>query len=103
MKTPFVITFLILLPWAVFAQEIYKWEDEKGVVHYGDTPNRPAARPLEKDTLPYSNTGELPSESLTEKKARRRSEREEERANTPAVNFSPFPGLIQPTARLDRN
>jgi len=50
MKILSVITFLVLFPWAVFAQEIYKWEDEKGVVHYGNAPNRPAAKPLEKDT-----------------------------------------------------
>ncbi len=103
MKTLSVVTFLVLLPWAVFAQEIYKWEDEKGVVHYGDTPNRPTAKPLEKDTLPYSNTGDLPPESPVEQKARIRSEREEERADTPARVLAPFPGLVRSDAQMDRN
>ncbi len=103
MKTLLVIAVLVVLPWAVFAQEIYKWEDEKGVVHYGDTPNRPAAKPLEKDTVPYSTTGDLPPESPVQKKARIRSEREEEHADTPRPELVPFPGLIQPTVQLDRN
>ena len=63
MKTLRVITFLIFLSCEVFAQEIYKWEDEKGVIHYGAQPTQPAAKPFDKDMVPYSNTGDLPSES----------------------------------------
>jgi len=103
MKTLFVLAILVLLPWDGFAQEIYKWEDEKGVVHYGNAPNRPTAKQLEKDTIPYSTTGDLPPESPVEKKARIRSEREEEHADTPRPELAPFPGLIQPIAQLDHN
>jgi Domain of unknown function (DUF4124) len=54
MKTLLMITLLTLLPCGALAQEIYKWEDEKGVIHYDDKPNQPAAKPLEKDVVPYS-------------------------------------------------
>jgi hypothetical protein len=103
MKTLRVITFLIFLPCEVFAQEIYKWEDEKGVIHYGAQPTQPAAKPFDKDMVPYSNTGDLPSESPAEKKARQRNEREEERANGGARQPRPSPTAGRPKAWLDDN
>ncbi len=103
MKTLLTITLLTLLPCGTLAQEIYKWEDEKGVIHYGDKPDQPAAEPLEKDTVPYSNTGDLPPESPVEKKARLRSEREGERANAEGRQPRPSPSLGHPKAWLDRN
>lgn len=103
MKTLPVITFLILLPCHAFAQEIYKWEDEKGVIHYGEKPDHPAASPLKKDATPYSNTGNLPPESPAEKKARMREEREEERGSSGGHQPRPSPSLGQPKAWLDRN
>ena len=103
MKILSVITFLTLLPCGALAQEIYKWEDEKGVIHYGDKPAQPAATPLKKDAVPYSNTGDLPPESPAEKKARLRSEREEERASDEGHQPRPSPSLGRPKAWLDRN
>jgi hypothetical protein len=103
MKILSVLTLLTLLPCGTLAQEIYKWEDEKGVIHYGDKPAQPAAKPLEKDAVPYSNTGDLPPESPAEKKARLRSEREEERASDEGRQPRPSPSLGQPKAWLDRN
>ena len=102
MKTLGVIALLILLPCDVLAQEIYKWEDEKGVIHYGEKPAQPAAKPFEKDVAPYSNTGDLPPESPAERKARIRSEREEERASN-RRQPRPSPSLGRPKAWLDAN
>lgn len=103
MKTLLTITLLTLLPCGTLAQEIYKWEDEKGVIHYGDKPDQPTGKPLEKDTVPYSNTGDLPPESAAEKKARMRSERAEERASDEGRQPRPSPSLGRPKAWLDRN
>lgn len=91
-----------LLPCSVAAQDIYKWEDEKGVVHYGDKPPHSTAVPLEKSTLPYSNTGSLPVDSPAEEKARLRRERDEARAAEPARSPLPSPSLARPKAWLDR-
>jgi Domain of unknown function (DUF4124) len=103
MKTLLMITLLTLLPCGALAQEIYKWEDEKGVIHYDDKPNQPAAKPLEKDVVPYSNTGDLPPESPAEKKIRLRSEREEERASDEGRQPRPSPSLGRPKAWLNHN
>src|SRR5262245_4386322 len=103
MRTLHVIMLVILLPCDVLAQEIYKWEDEKGVIHYGDQPTQPTAKPLEKDVVPYSNTGDLPAESPADKKARQRSEREEERAYGSGRQPRPSPSLGRPKAWLDHN
>jgi len=102
MKTLGVIALLILLPCDVLAHEIYKWEDEKGVIHYGENPGQPAATPFERDDVPYSNTGDLPPESPAERKARMRSEREEERASS-RREPRPSPSLGRPRAWLDAN
>lgn len=103
MKTLLVITFMTLLPRGAFAQEVYKWEDEKGVIHYGDAPRHPQATPLEKDTLPYSSTGNQPSESPAANKARLRRERAEARASKEKRPPSASPSLTRPKAWLDRN
>jgi hypothetical protein len=64
--------FLMLLVCAVLplspvaAQEIYKWEDQNGVVHYSDTPNAPTAAPLDTADIPYSHPGNLPVHSEAE-------------------------------------
>ena len=57
MKTLLTITLLTLLPCAVLAQEIYKWEDEKGVIHYGEKPQSPKATPLERGKVPFYSRG----------------------------------------------
>lgn len=48
------------------AQEIYKWEDEKGVIHYGEKPESPTAIPFEKEKVPYSNIKEGQGQSPAE-------------------------------------
>jgi hypothetical protein len=48
------------------AQAIFKWEDEKGVIHYGEKPESPKATPLEKEKVPYSNVKEGQGESPVE-------------------------------------
>jgi len=103
MKTLLVTTFVALLPCSGLTQEIYKWEDEKGVIHYGAQPEHPAAAPLEKDTAPYSTTETLSPESPTEEKARLRRELDEERASNKRREPSPSPSLGKPKAWLDRN
>jgi hypothetical protein len=104
MKTLLVMTLLtLLLPNSTLAQEIYKWEDEKGVIHYGDKPAHPTAVPLEKESLPYSTTGAVPPESAAEKKERRRQEREEDRVGNTGRSPRPSPSLSKPKAQLDRN
>jgi hypothetical protein len=59
------ITFLFLIAYACTAQaQMYRWVDEKGGVHYTDTPPPPSAKKIEEkrftenvvqgDKLPYS-------------------------------------------------
>jgi hypothetical protein len=103
MKRLLAMTLLTLLSRVAFAQEIYKWEDEKGVIHYGDKPVHPAATPLEKDAAPFSNTGSLPPESPAEEKARLRRELNEARASDEGRQPRPSPSLSRPKAWLDRN
>lgn len=43
---PWLLLSWLLLPLAAGAQGLYKWVDEKGVVHYSDTP--PAGKPGQK-------------------------------------------------------
>lgn len=103
MKALLALMIAALLSCHALAQEIYRWEDEKGVLHYGDRPAHPAATPLEKDALPYSHTGSLPPESPAEEKARMRRELNEARASEPRRPPLPSPSLIRPKATLDRN
>lgn len=58
MKGFMSIVVLVLYSFPVAAQEIYKWEDKKGVVHYGDKPQQPGAKPFSKEEAPYSNLKE---------------------------------------------
>jgi hypothetical protein len=44
-----LVLFLGLFACAGAPAQVYKWTDEKGVVHYGDKPNSPNAKPV---TLP---------------------------------------------------
>jgi len=57
-KVIVLILVLVLCSVPVTAQEIYKWEDEKGVIHYGDKPQQPGAKPFSKEKAPYSNLKE---------------------------------------------
>jgi hypothetical protein len=103
MKTLLTITFMVLLLRSALAQEVYKWEDEKGGLHYGDKPAHPAATLLEPEVVPYSNTGSLPPESPAEEKVRIRRERDEARTSDVGRQLHPSPSLARPKARLDRN
>ena len=58
MKVLLLILVLVLRSFPVAAQEIYKWEDGKGVIHYGDKPQQPGAKPFSKEKVPYSNLKE---------------------------------------------
>src|SRR2546429_558643 len=90
---------MVLLSCSALAQEIYKWEDEKGVLHYGDKPAHPAAMPLEKDAVPYSNTGSLPPED----KVRPRRERDEAYTSDAGRQLHPSPSLARPKTWLDHH
>src|SRR5262249_21867906 len=103
MKTLVIMTLLVLFSSLGFSQEIYKWEDEKGVIHYGDNPTAPTATPLEKESLPYSHTGSLPTESSTERKARLRHEVDETQSYSERRQPNPSPSLTQPKVSLAPN
>jgi len=64
-RTLLVIACLTVSLPTVHAQDIYKWEDEKGVIHYGDKP-APGAKPLNKETVPFSLPGGQSGTSVTE-------------------------------------
>lgn len=58
MKVFMSIVVLVFYSFPVAAQEIYKWEDGKGVIHYGDKQQQPGAKPFSKEKAPYSNLKE---------------------------------------------
>ncbi|HXG20640.1 MAG TPA: DUF4124 domain-containing protein [Methylomirabilota bacterium] len=98
-----LFALIVLLVSPLLAQEIYKWEDENGVIHYGDIPAHPAAAPLQKDEVPYSHTGSLPATSSTEKKARLRQELDEIRMERRLRLPNAAPSLTKPKAWIERN
>jgi hypothetical protein len=72
----------LLLAFPLHAQ-IYKWVDDKGVVHYGDDPGVPGAKPVKR--LPGLSTYEprqLPETVLEEKK-----ETSKESEQTPQAQY----------------
>jgi hypothetical protein len=87
----------------LLAQEIYKWEDQNGVVHYSDTPNAPTAKPMPTGDIPYSHTGSLPGESAAERNARIRSERNEARFEKQQRAPRAHPSLSRVHAQLAPN
>lgn len=50
MRSIFLLAGLLLLP-AAHAQEVYRWVDKDGVVHYSDQPGDPSAKPVHLSTL----------------------------------------------------
>lgn len=104
MKPLLAVALLTVLRCAAFAQEIYKWEDEKGVIHYGDKPGSSTSAPLEKDDIPYSTTteGQSPASSPKEKAHRYREPQEESEEKGGRLP-RPSPRLGRPKAWLDRN
>ncbi len=77
------------------AQEIYKWEDKNGVVHYSNTPSAPTAAPLNTTDIPYSHTGSLPKESAEERNVRSRGEKSD-------IRFERQPRLLHGLPSLSR-
>ena len=98
MRTLLVIVCLTVPVQAVHAQDIYKWEDEKGVIHYGDKP-APGAKPLDKATVPFSTPGGQSETPLTEEPSNS-SPRQGSRARAPRAAL-PSPSLRQPKAWID--
>jgi hypothetical protein len=103
MKALTPVAFIVLFSFPVIAQEIYKWEDENGVIHYGDTPKDSTVSPLEKEELPYSHTGSLPEESSSERKARLRTESKEARLEDTQRLPSASPRLSRSKAWIEKN
>lgn len=87
----------------VSAQEIYKWEDEKGVLHYGEKPDHPAATPLAKDAIPYSTTGGSSRDRLEREDARTHTEIREASPRELGRQPRPSPSLIRAKAVLGTN
>ena len=98
-----IVMFLLLSSAPTLSQEIYKWEDENGVIHYGDRPVHPSATPMTTDGVPYSHTGSLPPESAAETKARLRQEKKEARSEERQRLPNASPSLTRPKAWIDRN
>lgn len=103
MQTLLIALFLVFASSPTFSQEIYKWEDENGVTHYGDQPAHPSATPMTMERVPYSHTGNLPPESAAETKARLRQEKEESRLEERQRHPNASPSLTRPKAWIDRN
>src|SRR5438128_11462265 len=98
MTTLLAITCLLVLSGAVYAQEIYKWEDGKGILHYSDHPEHRTATLFQKDTVPYSQTNDLMPASPAEHQA---STHEAEGTHEARPAPPPAPGLVGTDAWLD--
>jgi hypothetical protein len=59
MRTLIGVT-LACLSSAAFAGDVYRWTDEKGVVHYSDKPQAPSDKPVELPHLQTYNHGSNP-------------------------------------------
>jgi hypothetical protein len=103
MKTLVHVALAVLASSPVFSQEIYKWEDENGVVHYSDTPRDSTVSPLKKEELPYSHTGAFPTESSAERKARLRTELNDARVEAAQRPANAAPRLHRPKAWIENN
>lgn len=57
MRSTLLVTGLLLLLQAAHAQEIYRWVDKDGVVHYADQPGDPSAKPVTLSTLNVAEPG----------------------------------------------
>lgn len=96
MRKLLVIACLTTLMPSAHAQDIYKWEDEKGVIHYGDKP-APGAKPFDKGTVPFSTPEERSEPSVTEE----RSNPSPQRASRAPRAALPSPSLKQPKAWVE--
>ena len=98
MRTLVVIACLTLPLFTVHAQDIYKWEDEKGVIHYGDKPLHPKATPFQKETAPFSTPEGQSGTSGIEEPITAPRGRTGQRVQRPTL---PSPSLQQPKAWID--
>ncbi|MBI3757140.1 MAG: DUF4124 domain-containing protein [Deltaproteobacteria bacterium] len=103
MKTRMLTALIILWGTPLCAQEIYKWEDKNGVVHYGDAPTAPAAAPMNTEDIPYSHTESSPSQSSSERTPRLRREMNEVRSEKEHYLPRALPRLDRPQASIARN
>ena len=102
MKTWMLTALIVLWGTPLCAQEIYKWEDRNGVVHYSDTPTAPAATSMNAEDIPYSHMGSFPSESASERTSHHREMNEapsEKEHHLPRA----LPSLDRPQASIARN
>ena len=100
MKTRMLTALIVLWGTPLFAQEIYRWEDKNGVVHYSDTPTAPAAAPMNAEDIPYSHTGSFPAESSSERAPRFRGEMNEVRSEKEIYPLRALPSLDRPQASI---
>ena len=98
MRTLLVIACLAVPMQTAQAQDIYKWEDKKGVIHYGDKPAAPGATPFKKETAPFSLPEGQSGMSVTEEPTPPSRGRRGNRVQRSAL---PSPTLRQPKAWID--
>lgn len=103
MKTLSVIAFLVFLPWNGLAQEIYRWEDEKGVIHYGDAPTHKKASPFSEKTAPEPETDSRLREPPSAQALPPEGEQDEEPAADVRPEPPPSPSLIRTETGIDRD
>ena len=75
MKKLTLVSVLLVVVSTVYAQQLYKWRDGQGKVHYTDNPaeaKQKQASVIEKDQLKQINT--IPAQSSTEDIANRRQQ-----------------------------
>jgi hypothetical protein len=90
-KVLLLILVLVLRSFPVAAQEIYKWEDEKGVIHYEDRLRQPGATPFSKEKAPYSNLKEGQGETAREPQVGTVDDKPNPRATRRAEKSAPRP------------
>src|SRR5205814_458940 len=102
MKTWMLTALIVVWGTPLCAQEIYKWEDKSGIVHYSDAPTTPAAASMNAEDIPYSHTGSYPSESPSERTSHYRERNE---APSEKEHYLPraLPRLDRPQASIARN
>ena len=91
MNVLLLILVLAFCSFPVAAQEIYKWEDEKGVIHYGDKPQQPGAKPFSKEKAPYSNLKEGQGKTAREPEGEPVDDKPKPRASRRTEKSAPRP------------
>ena len=99
MRTLLVIACLTVPLPVAHAQNIYKWEDERGVIHYGDKAPQSGAKPFLKDIAPFSLPEGQSRTPVTEEPGNS-SPRQGARAGEQRAAL-PSPSLKQPKAWVE--